>query len=234
MKKIAAALIALIFILTMQAFALRGSGYPAYGGSIADNQMAGSFANNPLLLEFDPAGDYSFMDDLMLQACFFAFDESESHYIELYLELPADIRSGDTISSSDFLRSLTELASISYYEVNETSEDFYYAGTLLGIPYPKDSGFEIIIDEAQFSDTAVEVSGSLSAVLVRFEGDDPTGETMALKDIQFHFLLPVGEAQVTPRPTDPVQESEPEADETPAPKFNPAPVFTLPPDYISL
>ena len=235
MKKIAAALIALIFILGMHASAFQGSGYPAYDGeSIPDNQMAGNFAGSSLLLEFDPAGDYSFAEDGIIQACFFAFDESETHYIELYLALPADIGSGDSISSSDFLRNIAKSADISLYEVHETSEDFYYAGAILGMPYPSGSGYEISISEAEISDTAIEVSGSLSAMLVRFEGNDPTEETLALKDIQFHFLLPVGEAAIAPQPASPDPEKAPDSAKDSLPNFNPAPAITLPPDYITL
>ncbi len=231
MKKIVSLLIALVFILSLQAFALQGSGYPAYDGSnFSDNHIAGSFAGESLLLEFDPAGDYSLRSGGIIQACFFAFDESESHYIEMYLELPENIQSGDKITSSDFLRNLSTPAAISFYEIDKETEILYYAGALLGMPYPESSSFEINITEASISDTAAEVRGSLSAVLTLFEGNDPTSETITLTDVQFHFLLPAGATAATPEPASPA----PENSKNPVPDFNPAPAFTLPPDYITL
>lgn len=235
MKKIISVLIALVFILSLQAFALQGSGYPAYDGSnFSDNHMAGSFAGESLLLEFDPAGDYSSMKNGMIEACFFAFNESESHYIEMYLELPGNIQSGDKLTSDDFLRNIATPPAISFYEIDKETEILYYAGALLGSPYPEGSSFEINIDKANISDTAAEVSGTFSAVLTRFDGKDPTAETISLTDVQFHFLLPIGAAAITPQPTSPTPEKAPEIEINPLPDFNPAPAFTLPPDYITL
>ena len=232
MKKFVSVLIALIFILCMQAFALQGSGYPTYDGSnFSDNHIAGSFAGESLMLGFDPAGDYSSVSNGIIQACFFAFDEDETHYIEMYLELPVNIQSGDKITSSDFLRNISTPAAVSFYEIDQDTEILYYAGSMLGMPYPDGSSFEITIDEANISDTSVEVSGSLSAVLTRFEGTNPTGETMPVTDAQFHFLLPVGAAAITPQPA---PDASPNIDTNPLPNFNPAPAFTLPPDYITL
>ena len=235
MKKIISALIALVLILSLQAFALQGSGYPAYDGSnFSDNHMAGNFAGESLLLEFDPAGDYSSLKGGIIQACFFAFDETEKHYIEMYLELPDNIQSGETLTSDDFLRNLATPPSISFYEIDRDTETLYYAGALLGSPYPEGSSFEIHIAKADISQDSVEVSGTLSAVLTLFDGTDPTTTTISLSDVQFHFLLPVGAAAITPQPTSPAPEKAPDAGNDPLPDFNPAPAFTLPPDYITL
>ena len=235
MKKILSALIALVFILSLQAFALQGSGYPAYDGSnFSDNHMAGTFAGESLLLEFDPSAEYSMLGGGIIQACFFAFDESETHYIEMYLELPADIQSGDQFSSSDFLRNITGSASISFYEIDLDTETLYYAGSMLGTPYPASSSYEINLAEVTAGDTSVEARGTLSAVLIRFDGTEPSAETITLTDVQFHFLLPVGAAAVTPQPASPAPEKAPDSGKDPLPNFNPTPAFTLPPDYITL
>lgn len=235
MKKTISALIALVFILSFGAYALQGSGYPAYdGNSLPENYMAGNFSGNSLMLEFDPSGDYSFMDRGNLQACFFAFDESETYYIEMYLEMPADIQAGDQLTSSDFLRNLSSATAVSFYEISADTEVLYYSGAILGVTYPDSSSFEINITEANFTDTSAEVSGTLSAVLTRFEGNTPTRETMVLSDIRFHFLLPVGANAITPQPASPAPEASPDAGKKPNPAINPAPAFTLPPDYISL
>ena len=232
MKKFFCMLIVLALTFCAQAFALKGSGYPAYDGTnFSDNHLAGNFGNDALMLAFDPSGDYSAMDRSKLQACFFAFDESKSNYVEFYIELPAGVKSGDVFSSADFLRSIGEPAALCFYEIDADSEVLYYAGSVLGVPYPDGSSFEIRIDEANIGETGAEVSGSLRGTLVRFNGTNPTGETMVLSDVRFHFLLPIGAAAITPQPS-----ATPEAkpDESKAPAFNPAPAFTLPPDYITL
>ncbi|MBQ3574228.1 MAG: hypothetical protein IJA26_01035 [Clostridia bacterium] len=236
MKKIICLLLTLLLVFSAQAFALRGSGYPAFDGTnFSENHMAGSFGSDALLLEFDPTGDYSFLSRESVQACFFAFDESESNYLELYLELPADIKSGDTISSGDFLRNIGKTCAITFYEVGYDNEETrYYAGSMLGVPYPDTSSFEISIDQASFGDTSVEVSGRLSASLIRFDGNTPTRDKIDLTEVQFHFNLPVGAAAITPQPTTPAPDAQPEKDKSPLPAINPAPAFTLPPDFITL
>jgi len=234
MKRIFCMLIALILILCAQAFALKGSGYPAYDGTnFSDNHIAGNFADDALMLEFDPAGDYSSMDSSKIQACFFAFDESQSHYLELYIELPADVKSGDVFSSQDFLRNLSASAAISFYEIDADTEVLYHAGSVLGVPYPEGSSYEIRIDEANISETGAEISGSLNAALIRFDGNNPTGEALNLSDMRFHFLLSAGAVSAAPQPSA-EPEVRPDEDKPVPPVFNPAPAFTLPPDYITL
>lgn len=234
MKKILSTLIALLLLFGVCAFALEGSGYPAYdGGELPDNHLAGSFSGDALILEFDPDGDYSFADQRTLQCCFFAFDESETHYIELYMELPATLQSGDTLSSDDFLQNLGGSTALSFYEITSNTEVFYYAGSVLGVPYPDGSSYEISIDEAAFTDSTIEISGRLSATLVRFEGNRSMQEQITLSDARFHLELPIGENAAAPKGDTPDKE-QPKDDSA---KLNPpaiAPAFTLPPNAVSL
>lgn len=220
MKKILSVLLALFIFCAMPALALEGNAYPAYDeANFSENHLGGSFSGEDILLEFDPSADYSQLLEGSMEACFFAFTEAEDHYIELYLELPTDLSSGDHLSSGDMLSRLDSFVSLSFYEVSSDSESFYYAGSLAGILYPDGCSFDIVIDEAITSGSTFEVSGSLSALLYRFdENMSPTNDTLALSNVRFHFEFPLN------------ADSNAKKDSS----FDAAPKFTLPPNSISL
>lgn len=223
MKRILSVLLALLLIVGASALALEGSGYPAYDeAAFSENRFGGNFSGDNLLLEFDSSPDYSNLQSESIQACFFAFSEDKNHYIELYIELPDDIASGDHLSSENAIAKLDSVISIAFYEISASSETLYYAGSLSGILYPNGCAFDIVIDEAHVSDSAVELSGKLSAVLCRFDGNTPTAETLTLDNARFHFELPLN-ADSDVRKDAPTEK----------PSYA-APAFTLPPDYIIL
>lgn len=221
MKKILSVLLALLFICAMPALALESSGYPVYDeANFHENHLGGSFSGEDILLEFDSSSEYSQLLETSMEACFFAFNEGEDHYIELYLELPTDIASGDHFSSGDVLSASDSFVSLSFYEIGSDTESFYYAGSIVGVVYPDGCSFDITIDEAKTSGSAIEVSGSLSALLYRFsENMSPTNDTLALNDVRFHFEFPLS------------SDSNAKKEEVPS---GIAPKFTLPPDYVSL
>ena len=233
MKKAVCLLAALALMLCVSAYALRGSGYPAYdGGAAPDNTLAGNFGGQALTLSFDNSAEYSMVQNGVIQACFYAYSKDESHYIETYLEIPQSVQSGDKISSAADMRGLSSSASVSFYEVSKDAEEQYYAGSIIGIPYPADSFFEINIAEVKSGADALEVRGTLSATLLLLDEDNvPQQDKMQLDGIQFHFCLPVSGTAANPSPQEP-ETTPPEGGSKPAPAVKPA--FTLPPDYITL
>lgn len=218
MKKLAAILLALMLMVS-SATAMKGAGYPAFDGTLKENSLGGQFGEDSLLLEFDPGAEYSYLRDGYIQGCFFTFDEAEEYYLELYLLLPEEVKSGDMITPESAFSAGASSCSITLFEVDEdNNETAWFAGQLLGSAYPENSGYTITIDRADYSEENVAVSGSIDASLCRLEGDLPSAEFMQMT-AQFSFVLPLGNA--------------PEAQ--PAPKAEkPAPAFTLPPDYITL
>ena len=223
MKKIAAALLALMMLM-MPAMAMKGEGYPAFDGrQEIENGFGGQFGENSLMLEFDPSGDYSYLRDGYIQGCFFAFDAAEEYYLEMYLLLPEKIAAGDVLTPESSFAKGAASCSITLFEVDEeNNEQAWFAGQMLGKAYPDNSGFSISMTQADYTDESVSVRGTIEAKLCQLEKDMPSSESMELS-AEFSFVLPLKNA--------------PSAEETPAPKAKniaPVPAFTLPPDHISL
>lgn len=241
MKRIASLMLVDILLVCACAFALNGTDYPAWdGASAAENSICGGFGGHMLKLDFDPSAEYSNLNGGTLQACFFAFDASERNYLEMYLQLESDISAGDVLTSDK----PSSLTSVTLYEVAQNAEDIYFAGQVAGYAYPQGSSYEIHIEDVQQSAGSLIVRGTLSALLYRFdEADMPTGETLALKDLQFHFELPLNgvspsatpKSQATPKASAapaPTPTAQPDnADAVPRTTMDPHPAFTLPPDY---
>lgn len=250
MKKTAAILIALTMLLGAGALAFTGSGYPSWDGASAPgNSLCGSIGGQKLKLEFDPSSEYSSMADGMIEACFFAFDSAEQNYLEMYLLLPEDAAAGDVFSSAG-----DGMSAIYLYEVYpDDSYSHYYAAQAAGFAFPSGSGYELKLDAAEKTASAVSMRGSLSGKIARFDGETPTGETLELSGVQFDFTLPLS-ASAAPQPsaapsvqpsaapqppaptTQPSAMPFPSAAPTAAPKkiqptLDPHPDFTLPPDY---
>ena len=222
MKKIFAALLALVLFCT-SALALQGEGYPAYdGGALPENGLALQLASGSLLLEFDDDQDYSGISDGHLQACYFCFDAKEENYLELYLLLPEKIADGDVITPSSSFAGGYASTSISLFEVDkDNNETAWFAGQILGAGYPQGSDYSISVHSAQYTQNSVRVQGSIDAKLCRIEKNQPSGEIIEVK-ADFDFTLPLsGENASAPQPKD-------------APAAGKAPAFTLPPDYITL
>lgn len=193
MKKLAAILLALLLMCSACAFALSGAGYPAYDGSeLSDDAFGASFGGENLLLDFDPAPEYSNRMDGTLQLSFYAYDASGKYCLELYLMLPEKLSAGEPSSASLYL-----------YEGNGEWETLYFAALENGAPLPLESGLKLNLEQVDASADAISGSGTLEATLFAYKNDLPTGETLTLNNARFRFTLPL----------------------------NPAPAFTLPPDY---
>ena len=223
MRKIPALFLALILLCT-SALAFEGNGYPAWdGASQPANAACGSFDGQSLLLEFDAAPEYSLVAGGIAQLCFFAHDSDRSHYLELYLMLPANVQPGDVLTQETLLM---EGCSVTLYEVLPNGEDCYYAAQFLGMAYPEGSSFELRIDSAESAADRLSLSGSLSAVLCRMQGDFATGESIRLDHIAFDCSLPLTGASPFAGNTEGANPFSAAPD--------PVPNFTLPPDYIRL
>lgn len=207
LRSILAAMLALC-LLSGCALAFESKAYPAPSGTLPADSLSGSFGDTQLLLGLDTTQDYSFVENGFARACFFAFDEDQSHYIELYLTLPSTVVSGDVLVSSDVLATGT---SIYLYEVTPDGETLYSADQLLGVAFPAGSSYEIRISEASRTDSSLSLSGSIAACLVLSE---EAALPLALTDVSFSFTLPLGDATSGKQPG-----------------MQAVPAFTLPPDY---
>lgn len=220
MKKIAVFL--LVFVLSLSsAFAMSGVNYPQYDGVPKENSFGGQFGSDAFLLEFDSAADYSYRNNGYLQSCFFAFDESGDYYLEMYLLLPEALQSGDSITPQSAFAAGLDNCSVTLFEVDEdNNERTWFAGQLLGSAYPENSAFTINIAQADYTQSSLHISGSISASLCLLKDGSPSEESLSLS-ADFDFTLPLSNeasGQTTPESQSPV----------------PAPAFTLPPDAIAL
>lgn len=248
MKKLAAILTALALMLCASAFALTGADYPVWDGASAPaNSLYGSIGGESILLSLDDTAEYSNVADGMAQVCFFAFDQQEQNYLEMYLLLPETAAAGDVFSSAS-----GGMSSISLYEVSKDGDELYFSGQVSGFAYPSGSSFELRIESAQRSASALSMRGSLEGTLVKFSGDTPTEETLSLSGVKFDFTLPLNESpaprasaapEASALPESPAQPKPSAAPQLPVPTtapkapqatMDPHPAFTLPPDYAVL
>lgn len=257
MKKIAAALTALALLLSAFALAFEGAGYPGWDGVTApENGLNATFGMDRISLSFDPSADFSNVLDGTVQACFFAYDASEEHYLELYLLLPQDAAPGDVFQSGD-----GKNCAIFLYETSLSGETFYYAGS----EDADGSSYALSLDAVERDATMLGMGGSFSARLCRYSADRPTQDFLTVSEASFRFVLPLnslpsptqapgGGAPSLPEATDPPFPGEPEASVAPFPAFpsepeasaapfpafpdaphaSHSPAFTLPPDYVEL
>ena len=94
-------------------------------------------------------------------------------------------------------------ASLYLYEGDGDGETIYFAALENGAPLPLESGLKLNLEQVDASADAISGSGTLEATLFAYKNDLPTGKTLTLNNARFRFTLPL----------------------------NPAPAFTLPPDY---
>jgi hypothetical protein len=248
MRKWTAILTALVFLLSTSAFGFSGTDYPLWdGASSPANSLHGNIGGQNLLLKLDETAEYSNVADGMAQICFFAFDKAEQNYLEMYLLLPEGAAAGDVFSAAS-----SGMSSISLYEVSKTGDDLYFSGQVSGFAYPSNSSFELSIDFAERSDSALTMRGSLEGTLVKFKENSPTEETLVLSGVKFDFTLPMNAAhapKASPAPEVPVLPSpSAEPQQSPMPQLpvpftvpkapqatlDPHPAFTLPPNYAVL
>lgn len=258
MKRFAAAALALALLLSAAALAFDGSGYPAWDGMTAPgNSLCGTFGEERVTLAFDPSTDYSSVAEGLIQVCFFAYDATEEHYLELYLLMPQDVAEGDVITESDACD-----CSICLYETSLDNERIYYAGTAYESEAAVGS-FKLRIESLEHDASSIRMSGSFSAQLIGYDLDQPAGAALSAPEAYFDFALPLSPAAAGATPT-PGFPAAPEATPTPGfpalpgatfptfpdptfpgfpgegasaskePGFAGAPAFTLPPDYAEI
>lgn len=220
MKRFAALLTAVIFLLGASALAFDGEGYPSWDGTSApQNSCCGAFGDERISLAFDPSTDYSNVLGGVVQACFFAYDANDQNFLELYLLIPENVAAGDVLRSGD-----GKDCSIYLYETAIDSETLYFAGVLDATP--DGSSFELVVESAEVTDTAIRMSGSLTARLCRYDSNAPQRDFLSIGEAHFDFSLPLEGNPFTPKATDEPEDS--------VPGLPGAAQFTLPPDYISI
>lgn len=232
MKRFAALTLIVALLLSTFALAVAGQGYPEWdGASEPDNALCASFDGTNIVLDFDPAQDFSNVADGLIQACFFAYDATEEHYLELYLLFPDSVQAGDAFTSADGSGS-----SVALYETAIAVEDFYCADERGS----DGSYFELKIDSAEVSDSGITMRGSLSATLVQYdENDRPLRGGANIEGARFNFTLPLSGDPFAPAPTPEAGDSK---EQSPfalptlpsLPKPGDRPAFTLPPDYAEI
>lgn len=94
-------------------------------------------------------------------------------------------------------------ASLYLYEGDGDSETLYLAARENGAALPEGSSLQLNLEQLDVGADAISGSGTLEATLFAYKNDLPTGEVLVLQNARFRFTLPL----------------------------NPAPAFTLPPDY---
>lgn len=200
MKKFAALCIVTAILFSGLALAFEGQGYPEWdGASVPDDSLCAVIDGVGLRLEFDPTPDYSNVEDGSLQACFYAYDASREHYMEVYLLLTEDALSGDSFHSGD-----GRGVSIALFETALDSETFFYAD---------DAGadatsYTLNVESAQRDARSISMRGSFSAVLRGYDPQDrPLRAQATLEDAHFSFTLPLsGEIfRSTPQPSDEIE-----------------------------
>lgn len=229
MRRFVAFALTAALMLSTFALAVVGQGYPEWDGvSEPDDAFCASFDGTNIALNFDPARDYSNVTSGFIQACFFAYDKTEEHYLELYLLLPEGVKSGDVFTSADGSGS-----SVSLFETAMADEDYYCADERGSDA----SRFEMKIGSAEVSTEGILVSGSLSASLVQYDEDDrPLRNSVNIEGAHFNFTLPQNGEPFSPTPT---PETDGDAEQSPfalptfpsQPRQGDRPSFTLPPDY---
>lgn len=213
MKELAALVLILLLMGNVCALALNGTGYPAFDGAeLPDDSLGGSFGGERLLLAFDPSADYSNLWQGSLQLCFFAFDERQENYLELYLLLPEDLAAGD---GSDLA-----FASVNLYEASSSHELLYCAAREGDAIDPAGARLELTLDRVDVGANQISASGTLNGLLCAYSGDIPTGETLELEDVRFDFTLPLSQSALP--------SGAPDGSALPG---GIKPAFTLPPDY---
>ena len=194
MKKLAATLLAALLICLSCALALSGSGYPAFDGVELPNDAFGaSFGDDRLLLTFDPDAEYSNRMNGTLQLSFYAYNADEDHLLELYLELPEDLRAGDGSGLS--------FAALYLYESDNAAETLYFASQWGGQADPEGTQLKITLERVDVGADAISASGMLDATHLAYRNDRPTGETLTIRDAHFNFTLPLQASAATPSPT---------------------------------
>lgn len=229
MRRFSAFALTAVLLLGSFALAVVGQGYPEWdGASEPDEAFCASFDGTNITLSFDPSRDYSNAANGLIQACFFAYDRAEEHYLELYLLLPEGAKAGDVFASADGSGS-----SVSLFETAVANEDFYCADE-----HGSDaSRFQMKIDSAEVSAEGIRVCGSLNASLVQYDDNDrPLRSSVNIENAHFNFTLPQSENPFSPTPT---PEANGDSEQSPfapptlpsQPKPGERPSFTLPPDY---
>ena len=228
MKRFAALLTALIFLLSASALAFNGVGYPAWDGvSAPDNSLCGAFGSDRISMTFDPSDEYSVVEEGIIQACFFTYDAAEESFLEMYLLLPDDVAAGDVLRIGDGRECALYL-----YEFSLYGDTLYFAGDLYDSP--DGSSFALTIDSAETTDSAIHISGHLTAYMCRYEDDQVVSEYLTVSQAQFDFTLPVSSSSFHPAPTQEPGNVFPALPDATFPALPDAPAFTLPPDYVTI
>lgn len=145
-----------------------------------------------LQLDFDPATDYSSMQNGMIQASFFSFSENSDYLYELYLLFPENITAGTTISPDYALQNNLLDCSISMMVSTETNTQYYFASQMDGAVYPQGSNYALYFDEVTQSENGIYYSGTLTATIVELDyySGLPLGSTQIV-DAPFSFTMPL-------------------------------------------
>jgi hypothetical protein len=184
-----------------------------------------SIHGRDLSLEFDPSTDYSFINNGMAQASFYAYVNDTDLLYELYMVFPSDVQAGTRITPES-LNEEENSTSIVLIESTNDTESYYLASQVYGTLYPAGSHYTIAIDSVFDSNNERRYSGHLTAAVIELNMENgTTGDTCTIDNVPFSFSL-----TLDPLPSAEHNPFDEQPENTPSPTPSTAPVPTPAPD----
>ena len=152
-----------------------------------------------LTLGFDPSKDFSYIENGLVQASFYAYGPDGKYLYELYMTYPETVTAGSVFTQDLAVQAGLEACSVVMLISTGSTEDLYVAAQYNGSPYPQGTSYTIRFDSVSETSGGRLYAGSVSASMV---GEDisgaPISEKLIIADAPFSFTLPTGTAPVNP------------------------------------
>lgn len=177
-----------------------------------------------IMLGFDPASDFSYVRDGLVQASFYAYGPDGQYLYELYMTFPETVAAGTVFTPDQALEAGKIDCCVVMLISTQNTEDLYVAAQYNDGPYPPGTGYTIRFDDITDTDGGRRYSGSVSATMA---GEDINGavisEKLTITEAPFSFTLPGTDVSV-----------QPHADAVPEPFATPVPTATPRPDMFRI
>ena len=175
-----------------------------------------------ILLDFDPTPEFSYTNNGVIQASFYAYGPDGDHLYEMYMIFPETVSSGSVFTPESALQAGLLECSVVMLISTQTTEDLYVAGQYANEHYPAGTNYTIRFDSVADTAGGKLFSGTLSATM---QGEDinnaPISEMLTITDAPFSFTMPSN----TPSGN---------YSQTPVPGATPAPTPTVRPDMFRI
>ena len=165
-----------------------GSDLPAPQGD-GNGSIELSINDKGVQLFFDDSPDYTTVEDSIIQASFYTYDDASDTLYELYLGFPETVQGGMVITP-DYAAVIQANCSVILIISTPTEETYYFASELDGVTYPIGSDYTIRFDDVQDGDAGRTFSGTLSGALVAMDmHSGETSERLTITDAPFSFTM---------------------------------------------